>query len=65
MGWGSTGDAMSNMVLQFTDLEDAIEFCAKNNWTYQIDEPQVATKPKIKSYAENFAWNKRTRIGSK
>lgn len=53
------------MVLQFGSKEDAIAFCVKNGWTFAIDEPQVAKKPKIKSYAANFAWNSRTRTPSK
>lgn len=53
------------MVLQFGKKEDAIAFCEKNGWTYSVDEPQVAKKPRIKSYAANFAWNSRTRTPSK
>lgn len=65
MGWGSSGDPLSNMIVQFSDVEDAIAFCQKNGWAFHVDDPQIARKPKLKSYAENFAWNKRTRIGSK
>ena len=65
MGWGSSGDPLSNMIVQFGGVEDAIAFCQKNGWDFHVDEPQVSQKPKLKSYAENFAWNKRTRIGSK
>lgn len=65
MGWGSSGDPLSNLVLQFGRAEDAIAFCEKNGWAYTVDEPQVARKPRMKSYADNFAWNKRTRVGSK
>lgn len=65
MGWGSSGDCLSNMVLQFSEKEDAIAFCEKNGWNYSVDEPQVAKRPKRKSYAANFAWNSRTRNPSK
>jgi len=64
MGWTSSGDPLSNMKLQFTEREDAIAFCDKNGWTYFVEEAKVR-KPLNKSYAANFSWNKRSRIGSK
>jgi len=67
MGWGSTGDPLSNIsvTLSFSTAEDAARHCEKNGWTYFIQEPYVAKHPLKKSYAANFAWNKRTRLGSK
>ncbi|GBM83742.1 NADH dehydrogenase [ubiquinone] iron-sulfur protein 4, mitochondrial [Araneus ventricosus] len=64
MGWSSTGDPLSNMNVQFSTPEEAIQFCEKNGWPYYVDEPKVSTiKPK--SYGANFAWNKRTRVSTK
>ncbi|XP_053214560.1 NADH dehydrogenase [ubiquinone] iron-sulfur protein 4, mitochondrial-like [Panonychus citri] len=65
MGWTSTGDPISNLSLKFNSLEEAIAFCEKNTWFYTVDEPPEPRKPKKKSYADNFSWNKRTRVGSK
>lgn len=64
MGWGSSGDPLSNLRVTFTRREDAARFCDKNGWTYFVEEPRVR-KPLRKSYADNFSWDKRTRIGSK
>ncbi|XP_069483365.1 NADH dehydrogenase [ubiquinone] iron-sulfur protein 4, mitochondrial [Ambystoma mexicanum] len=64
MGWASTADPLSNMVLSFTCKEDAIAFAEKNGWSYQVEERMV-TKPKTKSYGANFSWNKRTRVSTK
>jgi len=64
MGWCSTGDPLSNMQLRFETKEDAIAFCDKHDWDYYI-EPERQAKPKSKSYGDNFAWNKRTRVSTK
>ncbi|XP_040277168.1 NADH dehydrogenase [ubiquinone] iron-sulfur protein 4, mitochondrial [Bufo bufo] len=64
MGWASTADPLSNMVLSFTSKEDAIAFVEKNGWSYEVDERRIP-KPKSKSYGANFSWNKRTRISTK
>ncbi|VDK47751.1 unnamed protein product [Anisakis simplex] len=66
MGWSSTGDPLSNisMNLDFASKEDAINFCVKNRWNYEVDEPHER-RIKPKSYGWNFAWNKRTRISTK
>lgn len=52
------------MALDFASKEDAIRFCEKNRWNYEVDEPQ-RRHIKPKSYAANFSWNKRTRVGTK
>lgn len=64
MGWTSTGDPMSNLVLNFPTKEDAIKFCDKNKLQWFVEE-QPERKLRKKSYADNFSWNKRTRLGSK
>ncbi|XP_074788905.1 NADH dehydrogenase [ubiquinone] iron-sulfur protein 4, mitochondrial [Athene noctua] len=64
MGWASTADPLSNMVLTFSAKEDAIAFAEKNGWSYDVEEKKIP-KPKSKSYGANFSWNKRTRVSTK
>ena len=56
MGWESSKDMMSEVKLEFSTKEQAINFAKKNNINYYIIEPQ---KRKIikKSYAANFLKN--------
>ncbi|XP_023321360.1 NADH dehydrogenase [ubiquinone] iron-sulfur protein 4, mitochondrial [Eurytemora carolleeae] len=64
MGWSSSADPLSNTLLDFANKEDAIKFAEKNSWTYSLEDPKERA-PKSKSYALNFAWNKRTRKSTK
>ncbi|KAJ8263056.1 hypothetical protein COCON_G00155130 [Conger conger] len=64
MGWSSTADPLSNMVLTFTTKEDAIAFAEKNGWSYDVQEKRTS-KPRVKSYGANFSWDKRTRRSAK
>ncbi|XP_020639312.2 NADH dehydrogenase [ubiquinone] iron-sulfur protein 4, mitochondrial [Pogona vitticeps] len=64
MGWASTADPLSNMVLSFSTKEAAIAFAEKNGWSYDVQERRIP-KPKSKSYGANFSWNKRTRVSTK
>jgi len=64
MGWSSTADPLSNTVLDFATKEEAIDFAEKNNWDFVLEDPKERA-PKSKSYALNFAWNKRTRKSTK
>ena len=56
MGWESSKDTMSEVKLQFSTKNQAIEYAKKNNINYYIIEPQ---KRKIikKSYSDNFLKN--------
>ena len=53
MGWETSQDTMSEVKLEFTSKEQAINYAKKNNIDYYVLEPQ---KRKIfkKSYADNF-----------
>tara|TARA_B100000029_G_scaffold287929_1_gene281727 strand:- start:296 stop:583 length:288 start_codon:yes stop_codon:yes gene_type:complete len=53
MGWESSRDTMSEVILEFATKDEAVIFSKKNNIDYYIVEPQ---KRKIikKSYADNF-----------
>lgn len=64
MGWASTADPLSNMTLSFPTKESAIAFCEKNRLQWFLEE-QPKRRIRKKSYADNFAYNKRTRLGNK
>ena len=56
MGWETSNETMSEVKLEFSTKEQAINFAKKNNIIYYIVEPQ---KKKIikKSYSDNFLKN--------
>ena len=56
MGWETSKDTMSEVKLEFTTKDEAINYAKKNNVKYYIVEPQ---KRKIikKSYSDNFLKN--------
>ena len=53
MGWETSQDTMSEIKLEFSNKEQAINYAKKNNIDYYVVEPQ---KSKIikKSYTDNF-----------
>jgi len=53
MGWQSSIDTLSEVVLEFSSCENAIEYAKKNKIEYEVKSEQ---KRKIvkKSYADNF-----------
>ena len=57
MGWESSKDTMSEVKLEFSNKEEAINFAKKNNINYYIVEPQKRRVIK-KSYADNFLKDK-------
>ena len=56
MGWESSKDTMSEIKLEFSTKEQAVNYAKKNNIEYYLVEPQ---KRKIikKSYTDNFLKN--------
>jgi NADH dehydrogenase (ubiquinone) Fe-S protein 4 len=64
MGWGSTGDVLSNIELDFCSQEDAELYCQRMGFKYRVDEPHFLKK-RIKSYSANFSWDKKTRRTAK
>merc|ERR1711860_378466 len=64
MGWSSSGDPLSNMMLDFSSKEDAITFVERRGYPYFVEDPKEKV-PRPKSYALNFSWNKRTRKSTK
>ena len=53
MGWETSKDTMSELKLEFSSREKAINYAKKNNINYYITEPQKS-KIVIKSYSDNF-----------
>ena len=53
MGWESSKDTNSQIKLNFSSKEQAIEYAKKNNIKYKLIEPNKK-KFVIKSYADNF-----------
>ena len=53
MGWESSNDTMSEVKLEFSSKDQAVNYAKKNNINYYVVEPQ---KQKIikKSYTDNF-----------
>ena len=53
MGWESSSDTLSELKLEFSTKELAIEYAKKNKINFEIIEPQ-RRKTLRKSYADNF-----------
>ncbi len=53
MGWESSTDTYSELKLEFSTKELAIEYAKKNKIDFEIIEPNKR-KITIKSYADNF-----------
>ena len=53
MGWETSKDTMSEVKLEFSTREQAINYSKKNNIDYYVIEPQK-TKIIKKSYTDNF-----------
>jgi len=53
MHWVSSDNTQNQLRFEFANKTDAIDFAQKNNFLFEVIEPQESTiKPK--SYAENF-----------
>ena len=53
MGWESSSDTYSELNLEFSTKELAIEYAKKNRIDFEVVEPH-RKKITIKSYADNF-----------
>ena len=56
MGWVSSKDTMSEVKLEFSTKEQAVNYAKRNNINYYIIEPQKSSLIK-KSYTDNFLKN--------
>eukprot|EP00127_Corallochytrium_limacisporum_P007343 Clim_evm30s247 gene=Clim_evmTU30s247 len=64
MGWSSTGDAHSQLHVEFDTLDGAIKHAVKNGWKYEVIK-KVPKRPRKKAYGDNFSWASRTRVTTK
>ena len=53
MGWESSSDTLTELKLEFSTKELAINYAKKNKINYELIEPKKR-KTVIKSYADNF-----------
>jgi len=53
MGWESSTDTNSELKLEFSSRELAIDYAKKNKISYELIEPKIRRVIK-KSYADNF-----------
>ena len=53
MGWETSGNTLSELNLEFSNKELAIDYAKKNKIDFELIEPQKRKTVK-KSYAENF-----------
>ena len=53
MGWESSSDTYSELILEFKTKELAIEYAKKNKIDYELIEPK-SRKINKKTYADNF-----------
>ena len=53
MGWESSTDTLSELKLEFSTKDLAIEYAKKNKIDFELIEPQKRKMVK-KSYADNF-----------
>ena len=53
MGWESSTDTLTELKLEFSTKELAIDYAKKNKIDFELIEPQKR-KIVIKSYADNF-----------
>ena len=57
MGWETSKDTMSEVKLEFSTREQAVNYAKKNNVDYYIIEPQKGKMIK-RSYSDNFLKDK-------
>ena len=53
MGWESSDDTFSELKMEFSSKELAIDYAKKNKIKYELIEPQIR-KINKKSYSDNF-----------
>ena len=53
MGWESSSDTYSELILEFKSKDLAVKYAKKNNIDFEVLEPQKRKTTK-KSYADNF-----------
>jgi len=57
MGWTSSSDMRSQVILRFETKEQAVAYAQRNGIAYRLEEPRATTR-KIVSYSDNFRYNR-------
>lgn len=57
MGWTSAAETRTQLRLRFASREEAIAYATRNGLAYEVIEPK-ARRPRIKSYADNFRFDR-------
>ncbi len=55
MGWTSSSDMNSQIILTFDSKQDAVAYAERNGIDYAVHEPHVRKK-RLKNYADVFAY---------
>ena len=58
MGWTSSSDMRSQVVMEFDTKEEAIAFAEKNEIPYQVFEP-ARPRLRARSYSDNFRYDRK------
>ena len=58
MGWTSSNDMRSQVVLEFDTRDEAVAYATKHAIPYQLFEPHPP-KPRPKSYSDNFRFDRK------
>lgn len=58
MGWATQSDTLGQVRLSFASQEEAIDYAKSKGIEYSVIEPKPV-KRIIRSYSENFAFNKK------
>jgi hypothetical protein len=59
MGWTSSGDMRQQLRLRFDTKDEAVAYAERHGIAYQVFEGKQAPRRGL-SYADNFAFNRRT-----
>ncbi|MGY9005201.1 MAG: ETC complex I subunit [Alphaproteobacteria bacterium] len=57
MGWTSSDDTRAQLRMKFDTCEEAVAYATRNDIAYKLVEPQQR-RPRIKSYADNFRFDR-------
>ncbi len=58
MGWSSSNDTQSQVVLRFDTEEEAVAYAERHGIPFQVI-PAAEQRKIIKAYADNFAYNRK------
>jgi hypothetical protein len=59
MGWTSSSDTRQQLRLRFDTKEEAIAYCERHGFAYQVLESAEAATRRGISYSDNFAFKRR------